>query len=398
MTQVARATYSLGQLFQQVRNGKNVQQNKSGRGFAVTRIETISSGVISSDRVGYSSGNVAPDDPNWLEPGDILFSHINSVERIGQVSLYEGEPERLFHGINLLRLRPDQRRIIPRFALYLLQSPTFHVSLQAFINRAVNQASVSATNLKSIKLSIPPLQEQRRIAAELDAVDALRSTRMLALAKLESLTEAIFIDTFGDPSSASELVPLSDHAVVITKGTTPTSVGMEFTTAGVPFVRVQDLTYGTVEIETIDLFVSPQTSRALERSVLRPNDVLISIAGTIGRVAIVPPDAPEMNCNQAVALVRTAPSLDPVYLRAWLNTRHAQHQMFGSQVTATISNLSLTRIRELQLPIPAKADQDRFASVISEVQSLAKRVSGSKRTIDQLFASRQQHAFRGDGL
>jgi type I restriction enzyme S subunit len=256
---------------------------------------------------------------------------------------------------------------------------------------------LSAKEIKAIALPLPPIEEQWRIASILDAADALRTKRRQALTKLDTLTQAIFVNMFGVSSeSTASPARLSDHAIVITKGTTPTSVGFDFADSGIPFVRVQDLQGGTVRAETIELCISKATNKALSRSILKPYDVVISIAGTIGRVAIIPASAPEMNCNQAVALVRTSSTLSPEYLAAWLNTQDAQQQIGGSRVTGTISNLSLTSIRNLMLPIPDRLSQQRFADRMLEVKRLIESVETSASALNTSFESLQHRAFRGE--
>ena len=98
-------------------------------------------------------------------------------------------------------------------------------------------------------------------------------------------------------------VKLGQLCHVVTKGTTPTSLGFDFSEVGIPFLRIQNLNNRTVELDDV-LYISEQTHKALSRSIIRPKDFLITIAGTIGRVAIVPDEFPESNCNQAIAILR----------------------------------------------------------------------------------------------
>ena len=289
-------------------------------------------------------------------------------------------------------LVPDDDRVDSKFLYWWLRH--HRARLEAMGNGATFK-EVSKKIVDGVAIDLPPIEEQRRIAAVLDAAEALWATRRQALTKLRALTQAIFIDMFGN-RHAGESGPLEQYVDVVTKGTTPTSVGFEFTESGVPFVRVQDLVAGSVALDRIELFVSEKTNEALARSILLPNDVLISIAGTIGRVALVPRDAPTLNCNQAVALVRTGQDLEPVYLAAWLNTPEAQEQMLGSRVTGTISNLSLANIRSLRISVPAIDRQRRFAEVIGEVEILRDSLLAHADALDTLFASLQQRAFRGE--
>ena len=111
--------------------------------------------------------------------------------------------------------------------------------------------------------------------------------------------------------------------------------------------------------------IDQATHDSLSRSQLKTNDILISIAGTIGRISIISKNSPEMNCNQAVAFVRLAETsvLRHCYLTHWLNSRDARLQMTGSSVTATISNLSLGKIKELKVPVPPLDLQLQFEKI-----------------------------------
>lgn len=157
---------------------------------------------------------------------------------------------------------------------------------------------------------------------------------------------------------------LADQCEVITKGTTPTTLGFDFVDSGIPFLRVQNIVNGNVNYDKDTLFVDEKTHSTLERSQIQPGDVLVSIAGTIGRAAVVPASAPALNCNQAVAIVRTKSDVFRPFLRHWLESASAQAQMRGATVTGTISNLSLTQLGKLRLPLPPLPEQRRIAEVL----------------------------------
>lgn len=160
---------------------------------------------------------------------------------------------------------------------------------------------------------------------------------------------------------------------VVTKGTTPTSLGMTFVDEGIPFLRIQNLFGSSVHLKDI-LYISEDTHKALKRSKIMAGDFLITIAGTIGRVAIVPDDFPEANCNQAVAILRFDKSkLFPRYLLHWLTTNDALRQISGKKVTATISNLSLGQIKELEIPLPPLDEQKRIAAILDKADAIRRK-------------------------
>jgi type I restriction enzyme S subunit len=181
---------------------------------------------------------------------------------------------------------------------------------------------------------------------------------------------------------------LGDISSVITKGTTPTSVGFEFAESGVPFLRVQNLAGGAVDLTKTPLFISTATHKALSRSTIYPGDVLISIAGTIGRAAVVSSEDPaEMNSNQAVGIIRLKNGVNRRYILHWLQSNEAQSQIRGAQVTGTITNLSLTELRKLQIPLPPLAEQKRIAAILDAADALRTKRRESLAQLDALLQS-----------
>ncbi len=177
---------------------------------------------------------------------------------------------------------------------------------------------------------------------------------------------------------------LSEVCSLITKGTTPTSVGLEFTDSGVRFLRVQNIFDGRVNYANDTLFIEDEVHATLKRSQILPGDVLISIAGTIGRIGVVPDDAPELNCNQAVAILRTNPQVFQPFLRHWLECSDAQRQMRGATVTGTIQNLSLSQIGELQIPLPPLPEQRRIAAILDKADALRTKRREALAQLDRL--------------
>jgi type I restriction enzyme, S subunit len=101
-------------------NGITKRQTKDGQGFAVSRIETISQGVIDFSRVGYLTGLLPSEVENYrLHAGDILFSHINSDLHLGKTAVVSMNGDPLLHGMNLLLIRVDQKKVLPVFLHWL---------------------------------------------------------------------------------------------------------------------------------------------------------------------------------------------------------------------------------------------------------------------------------------
>lgn len=180
---------------------------------------------------------------------------------------------------------------------------------------------------------------------------------------------------------------LGNLTSLITKGTTPTTLGNKFTTEGIRFVRAQNIVNGSISFENDLLYIDKDTHNLLKRSQIKSGDVLISIAGTIGRAGIVPPHFDELNCNQAVAIIRVGDNVDRFFLRHWLESANALKQIKNSTVVGVISNLSLTQIAELNIPLPPLPEQKRIAAILDKADELKRKREAAIAKLDQLAQS-----------
>ena len=155
--------------------------------YAVTRIETISTGKINYDKVGYVPFFEGIN-KYLLVKGDILISNINSLERVGNSAMYMGE-QTLYHGMNLLRVHTNER-MFAAYLHYYLRSKAFLEQMKSCCNHAINQVSVSSSTLKNLYIVLPNLTEQQAIADYLDEkcadIDSLIQTKQ---SKIDSLKE-----------------------------------------------------------------------------------------------------------------------------------------------------------------------------------------------------------------
>jgi type I restriction enzyme, S subunit len=158
---------TLGEIISFIKNGIVAEQNFDGNGFPVTRIETISNGVIEPEKVGWVNLRVEDFEEFKLCEGDILFSHINSVEKLGNCAIYEGIPENLYHGMNLLRIKVNDDLLDPRFLLHWFRSDWCKSFFVTNARRAIGQASLNQKDLKQLLILLPALPEQKRIASKL---------------------------------------------------------------------------------------------------------------------------------------------------------------------------------------------------------------------------------------
>ena len=172
---------------ERLENGANYNTNDKD-GVPMSRIETISTGRIDYTKVGHCST------PQKIEHyimryGDILFSHINSLKHIGKTAYYSAE-EPLYHGMNLLLFR-CKNNVDSKFFFFLINNTHFIRKCQILAKQAVNQASISTSDLKKIKVYIPDINEQSKIQKFLSLIEKRIELQNKIIDKLETLIKGI---------------------------------------------------------------------------------------------------------------------------------------------------------------------------------------------------------------
>jgi type I restriction enzyme S subunit len=161
--------------------------------------------------------------------------------------------------------------------------------------------------------------------------------------------------------------PLVDLATTITKGSTPTTYGHDYKETGISFVRVENLADGHIDRESLTTFIDESANNALRRSQLQVGDVLYSIAGTIGRTAIVREQDLPANTNQALAIIRgTDAATEPSYLIHFLSSASSQQRTLLKARGGAMNNISLSDIEKIVVPVSPRPEQKRIVEEIDK--------------------------------
>lgn len=165
-------TANFGDFFSYARNGANIKQGTVSGGIPITRIETISEGVVNREKMGYAGIVDNTYSSYYLQDGDILVSHINSMKHIGKCALYQHiNNETIIHGMNLLCLRPNKDIVKPQYVMYLLRSNIMRELILDITKPAVNQASFTIKDLCKLKVMLSPISEQEEFVSIVEQAD-----------------------------------------------------------------------------------------------------------------------------------------------------------------------------------------------------------------------------------
>lgn len=176
---------------------------------------------------------------------------------------------------------------------------------------------------------------------------------------------------------------LGNLSILITKGSTPTSYGHEFTQEGVNFLKVESIQNDRVDASSVTAFISTETHEFLSRSQLEAGDILFSIAGSIGTCAVVSADILPANTNQALAIIRgTATVFNPDFLLLLLRS-FVSDAVKDRARGGAMNNVSLTDLQNLVLPIPPLAEQHRIVAKVDELMALCDRLEKARKTREE---------------
>jgi type I restriction enzyme, S subunit len=333
----------------------------------------------------------------YLEEGDILVSSANSWNLVGKCCWIPSLPWRAAFGGFISVLRGNPNLVDRRYLYWWFASDRIQALLRSFGQKTTNISNLNIGRCLQLEMPLPAIPEQRRIAAILDQADALRAKRREALAQLDSLTQSIFMEMFGDPETnpmrwpervLSELVRTDDsiNYGVVQPG--------EDHPGGVPLIRVGDLVNGHFELSTLKT-ISPIVEAAYKRSRLRGDEVLVSCVGSIGVVVLATTAMTGFNIARAVARIPASESIDRIYLANYLRTAYVQRYFASELRIVSQPTLNIKQIAQTQVLSPPLIYQQAFATRIQAVEALKTQHRAALTELDALFASLQHRAFQG---
>jgi len=380
---------TVGECFYQIRNGANIKQGAVPGGYPITRIETTANDKFNRDRMGYAGiADLTKYQSYVLEDGDLLMSHINSVQYLGRTVLYEKqEGEAVIHGMNLLSLKANKEIIIPAYARYFFYSPFFREQLSRITKKSVNQASFTVADLKKLKMLVPTLAEQTSIVDILNKVNKLIEKRNDELSSLDELIKARFVEMFGNCNNEI----LIGDAISICRGASPRPIQAFITDDpnGVNWIKIGDVSENSLYITQTAEKITQEGAR--KSRAVHKGDFILSNSMSFGRPYILGIDG----CVHDGWLILSdfRDYFDELYLYHALRSEHVQHQFGGVVNGATVKNLNSDLVKGTYIQLPDMDDQKEFAAFVIQVDKSKAAVQKALDEAQVLFDSLMQEYF-----
>lgn len=327
-----------------------------------------------------------------VQPGDVCFARMQGTEKILE---FDADHADLILSTGFAVLRPMPDKLYPRFLRHWLRTREFQSSKDQLCSGATQKA-ITNEKIEQLTIPLPRIDEQRRIAEILDRAEALRTKRRAAIAQLDILTQAIFLDLFGDPTMNPKGWPMLPFGEVCESRLGKMLDQKQQTGKHLrPYLRNANVQWFHFDLTTV--FKMDFDASAREAFRLQNGDLLICEGGEPGRAAIWRGQLAE--CYYQKALHRARPKkilANPEYL-AWLLFFLSNWGGLGDHVTsATIAHLTGEKLKAMRIPLPPLDLQREFARRVAAVDKLKAAHRASLAEMDALFASLQHRAFRGE--
>ncbi len=280
---------------------------------------------------------------------------------------------------------------------YLLRFLESNKENIASMGKGATVKGITLDQLKAIKIPLPPLVEQRRIASILDQADELRQKRQQAIEKLDQLLQATFIDMFGDPEKNPKkwnkvvLGDICDQKDRVNYGVV--QPGNEFE-GGVPLIRVGDIDGGILSFHLIKR-IDPEIEKDYSRSRIKGNEVLVSCVGSIGTIAKVPNEAIGFNIARAITRVPLQDKRIINFVAECLKTEAIQNYFKKNTRTVSQPTLNVSFVKETEIIFPNEEKILDFCKIVDKVEFQKELLQKALVMQESLFQSLQNQAFNG---
>ncbi|WP_421947657.1 restriction endonuclease subunit S [Phaeodactylibacter xiamenensis] len=257
------------------------------------------------------------------------------------------------------------------------------------------QPNISGKIIKETQIPLPPLSEQRRLAARLDKADAVRQKSRALVDVYAELGRSVFLEVFGDPvrnERGWEVVELEEISKKITDGThqSPT-----FLSEGIPFLFVSNVKNNSISFQTSKYISIEEHEDLYKRTPIEIGDILVTTVGSYGNVAAVASNEKFM-FQRHVGYVKPDHSIVKYeFLVSALQSDFVQNQMHRVVKGVAQKTLNLKELKKLQIPLPPLPLQTRFAAMVANIEGQRRLAERQLEAAEAMFGGVLQGTFEG---
>lgn len=338
-----------------------------------------------------------------LKKGDIIINFINSISQIGKGCIFDKDDFETIYTTNLLRIQVNKEKITNKYFYYYTQTERYKKEIGLITKPAVNQASFTTVEYKAIKLPVPPLIEQQKIAEILSAVDSQMDSIDNLIKKSKELKKGLMqrllIKGIGHKEfKKSEVgeIPV-DWNVIELNGIASIIDSLHetpnYVDDGFSMIRVVDVNGRGIDTENA-FKVTEETYLKFTRKYQPQNgDVIMSRVGSYGLVSYLKDD--EKVCIGQNIVVISAISMNKKFMFYCLSSEYVKKEIDKVTVGSSQKTLSLANINKLHIAVPINKEQEKIANILSSVDSQIEENENEKVRLEELKKGLMQQLLTG---
>jgi type I restriction enzyme, S subunit len=344
-------------------------------------IDTSSLQFISTERFNLlSNGKV--------KENDILFCLRGSL---GKFAIVKGiKTGAIASSLIIIRAKTD---LDLEYLKNYFKSPLCSQEITRFENGAA-QPNLSAKDLKQFAIPIPPLAEQKQIAAILEAADSLRQKDQQLVEHYTALSQSLFFEMFGDLTKSAEFQSVNAAEIIDIRDGTHDSP--RYVSDGLPLITSKNIKNGDLDFSNVNFISQKDYEQIQKRSGVSLGDIIMPMIGTIGNPHLVTSEPSFAIKNVALYKFANSEKVTNIFIYYLLNSYYFDRYVSSKNKGGTQKFLSLGDLRKMPIPVPPVYLQNQFAERIVVIEQQKQQAQANLKKSKALFNSLLQRAFTGE--
>ncbi len=318
-----------------------------------------------------------------VNPGDFLLTNSMSFGRP-----YIMKTTGCIHD-GWLVLSGDKNKVNQDYFYYLFGSDLLHSKFSRLAAGAVVK-NLNINLVKSVEIPLPPLPEQQKIAAILDAAAQLRQKDQQLIEHYTRLGQALFLEMFGDLSAFTSSQMSSVTKFIDYRGKTPKK-----TMNGVPLLTAKNVKMGYISESPHEFIAEDDYEDWMTRGFPKTGDVLFTTEAPLGHVALMP-QYEKVALAQRLICIQPHKNLNSCFLMYVLFSSFFKQQLFNRSTGSTVKGVRSKELAQINIPLPPIELQNQFAQHIETIEQQKQQAQASLEKSEELFNSLLQRAFKGE--
>ncbi len=388
-----------------VAKGKSYSDDTLTVDLPYLRVANVQDGHVDLSSVNTVTVALSEVDRYRLQPGDVLMNEGGDNDKLGRGTVWQGEIADCLHQNHVFAIRPNQY-LLPYWLSMFTRSSAARSYFYLYSKQSTNLASISSSNVMSCPLPLPPTAEQRQILSFLDnetaRIDALVAEQQRLIELLKEKRQAVIshavtkgldpdvpmkdsgVEWLGEVPAHWEVAPLKYLAIEKVAGPYGASLTKAmYTTSGYRVYGQQQVIPN--DFSSGDYYIPQEKFEEMIRYQVYPGDVLFSVMGTVGKVAVVPPEVEPGIINPRLVRYRFFRRVNPDFIRLLVMSQHYQRSLQESAQGSTMEGLNMSILGDLQILLPDPEEQGEIVAWLTKESSLLEElVSQAKHAMELL--------------